>query len=280
MNKAIREFASQVIKKYEDHQCMLPLKDESRKFIDKFLKLAFPQYSEKSFEKIEEIESAAILLMYELKKLVGSVIEDKREVDQTVDQFASELPQIIRKLDKDAEAIFNGDPAAKNQDEVILAYPGFFAITIYRLSHELYLLGVPVIPRILSEYAHERSGIDIHPGAEIGESFCIDHGTGIVIGETTVIGSRVKIYQGVTLGAVSVDKSLASQKRHPTIEDDVIIYAQAVILGGETVIGRNSVVGGNAWATESVPPDSVVLHKSEVRLKYNGKHDPVLDFVI
>ncbi|MCA0390000.1 MAG: serine acetyltransferase [Bacteroidetes bacterium] len=280
MNKAIREFASQVIKKYEDHQCMLPLKDESRKFIDKFLKLAFPQYSEKSFEKIEEIESAAILLMYDLKKLVGSVIEDKREVDQTVDQFASELPQIIRKLDKDAEAIFNGDPAAKNQDEVILAYPGFFAITIYRLSHELYLLGVPVIPRILSEYAHERSGIDIHPGAEIGESFCIDHGTGIVIGETTVIGSRVKIYQGVTLGAVSVDKSLASQKRHPTIEDDVIIYAQAVILGGETVIGRNSVVGGNAWVTESVPPDSVVLHKSEVRLKYNGKHDPVLDFVI
>ncbi|MBN8546458.1 MAG: serine acetyltransferase [Ignavibacteria bacterium] len=280
MNKAIREFASQVIKKYEDHQCMLPLKDESRKFIDKFLKLAFPQYSEKSFEKIEEIESAAILLMYDLKKLVGSVIEDKREVDQTVDQFASALPEIIRKLDKDAEAIFNGDPAAKNQDEVILAYPGFFAITIYRLSHELYLLGVPVIPRILSEYAHERSGIDIHPGAEIGESFCIDHGTGIVIGETTIIGSRVKIYQGVTLGAVSVDKSLASQKRHPTIEDDVIIYAQAVILGGETVIGRNSVVGGNAWVTESVPPDSVVLHKSEVRLKFNGKHDPVLDFVI
>ena len=280
MNKAIREFASQVIKKYEDHQCMLPLKDESRKFIDKFLKLAFPQYSEKSFEKIEEIESAAILLMYDLKKLVGSVIEVKREVDQTVDQFASALPEIIRKLDKDAEAIFNGDPAAKNQDEVILAYPGFFAITIYRLSHELYLLGVPVIPRILSEYAHERSGIDIHPGAEIGESFCIDHGTGIVIGETTIIGSRVKIYQGVTLGAVSVDKSLASQKRHPTIEDDVIIYAQAVILGGETVIGRNSVVGGNAWVTESVPPDSVVLHKSEVRLKFNGKHDPVLDFVI
>lgn len=280
MNKAIREFASQVIKKYEDHQCMLPLKDESRKFIDKFLKLAFPQYSEKSFEKIEEIESAAILLMYDLKKLVGSVIEDKREVDQTVDQYASALPEIIRKLDKDAEAIFNGDPAAKNQDEVILAYPGFFAITIYRLSHELYLLGVPVIPRILSEYAHERSGIDIHPGAEIGESFCIDHGTGIVIGETTIIGSRVKIYQGVTLGAVSVDKSLASQKRHPTIEDDVIIYAQAVILGGETVIGRNSVVGGNAWVTESVPPDSVVLHKSEVRLKFNGKHDPVLDFVI
>ena len=280
MNKSIREFASQVIKKYEDHQCMLPLKDESRKFIDKFLKLAFPQYSEKSFEKVEEIESAAILLMYELKKLTGSVIEDKKEVDELVDRFADALPDIIRKLDKDAAAIFNGDPAAKNQDEVILAYPGFFAITIYRLAHELYLLGIPVIPRILSEYAHEKSGIDIHPGAEIGESFCIDHGTGIVIGETTIIGSRVKIYQGVTLGAVSVDKSLASQKRHPTIEDDVIIYAQAVILGGETVIGRNSVVGGNAWVTESVPPDSVVIHKSEVRLKYNGKHDPVLDFVI
>lgn len=280
MKNSIREFASQVIKKYEEHQCMLPLKDETRKFISSFLRLAFPQYADKSFERVEEIESATILLMHDLRRIVASLIENKMEVEVVLTRFTAALPAIMRKLDLDSRAIFEGDPAAKNEDEVILAYPGFLAIIIYRVAHELYLLGVPVIPRILSEFAHERTGIDIHPGAEIGESFCIDHGTGIVIGETTVIGDRVKIYQGVTLGAMSVDKTMASTKRHPTIEDDVIIYAQAVILGGSTVIGRNSVVGGNAWVTESVPPDSVVLHKSEVRLKYNGKHEPALDFVI
>lgn len=280
MKNSIREFASQVIKKYEEHQCMLPLKDETRKFISSFLRLAFPQYADKSFERVEEIESATILLMHDLRRIVASLIENKMEVEVVLTRFTAALPAIMRKLDLDSRAIFEGDPAAKNEDEVILAYPGFLAIIIYRVAHELYLLGVPVIPRILSEFAHERTGIDIHPGAEIGESFCIDHGTGIVIGETTVIGDRVKIYQGVTLGAMSVDKTMASTKRHPTIEDDVIIYAQAVILGGTTVIGRNSVVGGNAWVTESVPPDSVVLHKSEVRLKYNGKHEPALDFVI
>lgn len=280
MNNSIREFASQVIKKYEEHQCMLPLKDETRKFISGFLRLAFPQYADKAFERVEEIESATILLLHDLRKIISSLIDDKEEVELVIKNFTAALPGIIRKLDLDSRAIFEGDPAAKNEDEVILAYPGFLAIIFYRVAHELYLLGVPVIPRILSEFAHERTGIDIHPGAEIGESFCIDHGTGIVIGETTVIGDRVKIYQGVTLGAMSVDKTMASTKRHPTIEDGVIIYAQAVILGGSTVIGRNSVVGGNAWVTESVPPDSVVLHKSEVRLKYNGKHEPALDFVI
>lgn len=280
MNTAIREFAQQVIKKYDGHQCLLPLKDESRKFIDKFLKLAFPQYSEKSFGKVDEIMSSTILLMYDLRKLLSSVIDEKEMVDSITDGFASTLPAIIRSLDMDAEAIYKGDPAAKSTDEVILAYPGFYAITIYRIAHELYLLGVPVIPRILSEYAHEKTGIDIHPGAGIGERFCIDHGTGIVIGETTIIGNDVKIYQGVTLGALSVDKSFASIKRHPTIENNVVIYAQAVILGGNTVIGEKSVIGGNAWITESVPANSVVYHKSEVRLKQNGHYEPYLDFVI
>lgn len=280
MNTAIVEFAQQVIKKYEGHQCLLPLKDESRKFIDKFLKLAFPQYSEKSFGIVEEIISSTVLLMYDLRKLLASVIDEKDYVDSITDNFSSTLPSIIRSLDMDAEAIYKGDPAARSTDEVILAYPGFYAITIYRIAHELFLLGVPVIPRILSEYAHEKTGIDIHPGAGIGERFCIDHGTGIVIGETTIIGNEVKIYQGVTLGALSVDKSFASIKRHPTIENNVVIYAQAVILGGNTVIGEKSVIGGNAWITESVPPNSVVYHKSEVRLKQNGHHEPYLDFVI
>ncbi|MBK7866186.1 MAG: serine acetyltransferase [Ignavibacteriales bacterium] len=280
MNTAIVEFAQQVIKKYEGHQCLLPLKDESRKFIDKFLKLAFPQYSEKSFGIVEEIISSTVLLMYDLRKLLASVIDEKELVDSITDDFASTLPSIIRSLDMDAEAIYKGDPAARSTDEVILAYPGFYAITIYRIAHELFLLGVPVIPRILSEYAHEKTGIDIHPGAGIGERFCIDHGTGIVIGETTIIGNDVKIYQGVTLGALSVDKSFASIKRHPTIENNVVIYAQAVILGGNTVIGEKSVIGGNAWITESVPANSVVYHKSEVRLKQNGHHEPYLDFVI
>lgn len=280
MNKAILEFAQQVIKKYEGHQCLLPLKDESRKFIDKFLKLVFPQYSEKAFSKVQEITSSTVLLMYDLRKLLTSVIDGKELVNSISNDFSSKLPSIIRSLDMDAEAIYKGDPAAGSTDEVILAYPGFYAITIYRIAHELFLLGVPVIPRILSEYAHEKTGIDIHPGAEIGERFCIDHGTGIVIGETTIIGDDVKIYQGVTLGALSVDKSFASIKRHPTIENNVVIYAQAVILGGNTVIGENSVVGGNAWITESVPANSVVYHKSEVRLKQNGRQEPYLDFVI
>lgn len=280
MNTAIVEFAQQIIKKYEGHQCLLPLKDESRKFIDKFLKLAFPQYSEKSFSKVEEITSSAVLLMYDLRKLLASVIDEKELVDSITNDFSTTLPSIMRSLDMDAEAIYKGDPAARSTDEVILAYPGFYAITIYRIAHELFLLGVPVIPRILSEYAHEKTGIDIHPGAGIGERFCIDHGTGIVIGETTIIGNDVKIYQGVTLGALSVDKSFASIKRHPTIENNVVIYAQAVILGGNTVIGERSVIGGNAWITESVPPNSVVYHKSEVRLKQNGQYEPYLDFVI
>ena len=159
----------------------------------------------------------------------------------------------IRKLAKlDAIAAFNGDPAAKSGDEVIVSYPGLQAIIVYRIAHFLHECGVPVIPRIMSEHIHSRTGIDIHPGAKIGESFFIDHGTGVVIGETCIIGKNVKIYQGVTLGALSVKKSLQNKKRHPTIEDDVTIYANATILGGETVIGKGSVIGGNSWITESV----------------------------
>ena len=162
------------------------------------------------------------------------------------------------------EAILNGDPAAKSEFEVIRAYPGFYALSFYRIAHLLLQLEVPLLPRILTEHAHAKTGIDIHPGAIIGEHCYMDHGTGIVIGETAVIGNDVKIYQGVTLGALSVDKSMAATKRHPTIENNVILYSNATVLGGDTVIGHNSIIGGNVWLTGSVPPGSLVYHNSEI----------------
>jgi len=151
---------------------------------------------------------------------------------------------------------------------------------IYRLAHELYLLEIPLIPRILTEYAHEKTGIDIHPGASIGSPFFIDHGTGIVIGETTIIGKNVKLYQGVTLGALSVEKKLSDIKRHPTIQDDVIVYSQAVILGGNTIIGNNSIIGGNSWITQSIPSNSIVYSRSEVRVRANDQYLDAIDFII
>ena len=161
-----------------------------------------------------------------------------------------------------------------------MAYPGFFATAVYRFSHQLVVLGVNILPRVFAEYAHSKTGIDIHPGATIGNSFFIDHGTGIVIGETTIIGNNVKIYQGVTLGALSVNKNCAEVKRHPTIEDTVIIYSGATILGGDTVIGHDSVIGGNVWLTNSVLPFSIVYHKSEITIRDNNPLPDVLNFVI
>ena len=176
------------------------------------------------------------------------------------------IPEVQRILATDIVAVFEGDPAAKSYDEIIFSYPGVFAITVYRIAHKLHLLGVPLLPRIMSEYVHGETGIDIHPGAIIGERFVIDHGTGVVIGETSEIGKNVRIYQGVTIGALSVPKGrieeMKGRKRHPTIEDDVIIYSGATILGGDTVIGARSVIGGNVWITESLPPDTQVLIES------------------
>lgn len=173
------------------------------------------------------------------------------------------IPEIRKALSSDVRATYDGDPAAKSYDEIIFSYPGIYAMTVYRLAHRLYELEVPLLPRIMSEHAHSLTGIDIHPGARIGDRFVIDHGTGVVIGETTSIGSNVRIYQGVTLGALSLPRDagdkLRSKKRHPTIEDNVIIYSGATILGGETVIGANTTIGGNVWLTESVPPDTTVI---------------------
>ncbi len=186
------------------------------------------------------------------------------------------LPEIKEQLELDIKATLQGDPAAKNADEVIFSYPGFFATLVYRIAHRLVELGVPIIPRIMSEYAYSRTSIDINPGAEIGHSFFIDHGSGVVVGETTEIGNRVRVYQGVTLGALSLPRNAGAElrdtKRHPTIEDDVIIYANATILGGDTVIGARSIVGGNVWLTESVGSDTkVILEQPE--LVYLGKKE-------
>jgi serine O-acetyltransferase len=181
-------------------------------------------------------------------------------------QFFTNIPELYRVLNTDVSAILSGDPAAKTQFEVVRAYPGFLAICFYRIAHALLALEIPLLPRILTEYAHSKTGIDIHPGARIDEYFCIDHGTGVVIGETCVIGKYVKIYQGVTLGALSVDLSMASVKRHPTVEDYVVIYSGATILGGNTVVGQNSIIGGNVWLTKSVRPGSMVYHTSDTKV--------------
>lgn len=178
--------------------------------------------------------------------------------EQTSIALIEELPRIRAKIVLDTKAAFDGDPAAKSAEEVILSYPGLEAIVVHRIAHFLFKNGVPIIPRIMSEHIHGKTGIDIHPGATIGDSFFIDHGTGVVIGETCIIGNNVKIYQGVTLGALSVKKSLQNKKRHPTIEDNVTIYAGATILGGETVIGHDSTIGGNTWVTKSIPAESVI----------------------
>ena len=199
-------------------------------------------------------------------KLRGSMTEDARKEEsyRICSAFIEKIPQIREYVESDLLATYDGDPAASSFEEIILAYPGIIAITTYRLAHELYLLNVPVIPRLMTEFAHSRTGIDIHPGATIGKHFFIDHGTGIVVGETSIIGENVKIYQGVTIGALSTrgGQKLAGKKRHPTIEDNVVIYAGASILGGETTIGKNSVIGGNTFITSSVPADTRVSIKN------------------
>lgn len=181
--------------------------------------------------------------------------------------FSDKLHLIKKKIELDAKAAKDNDPACKSLEEVYLAYPGFHAIAVYRLSHEFYKLDLYILSRMMSEYIHGITGIDIHAGATIGDSFFIDHGTGVVIGETAIIKSKVKIYQGVTLGGIQVKKSLASTKRHPTIEENVTIYANATILGGDIVIGANSIIGANVWITESVPENSLITYKSEIKIK-------------
>jgi serine O-acetyltransferase len=240
-------------------------------WIRSLLDTLFPQRAEQAFGTPGEIRDAFDASVAELRSLLRPLEADIDPVE-TGDAFFRALPEVHRQLLIDAAGIERGDPAAESVDEVILAYPGFLAIAVHRIAHRFSDLGVPVFPRMLTEWAHERTGIDIHPGATLGHPVIIDHGTGIVVGQTAVIGNNVKLYQGVTLGALSVTKTLASTKRHPTIEDDVVIYANATILGGETIIGRGSVIGGNTWITSSVPPNSIVYQRSEAQVR-QGRSD-------
>lgn len=237
----------------------------------KVLRLLYPEQSKKFYTSATQIEEEFMGLEQSLLAILNATKACSNCNNEAVAKtFFEGIPNLYALLNKDASTILDGDPAANNEFEVIRTYPGFFAISFYRLAHELLKLEVPLIPRILTEYAHSHTGIDIHPGAEIGEFFFIDHGTGIVIGETAIIGNHVKLYQGVTLGALSVEKYMKYIKRHPTVEDHVVIYSGATILGGETIIGHHSIIGGNVWLTKSVPPHSTVYHKPLIEVVKNN----------
>ncbi len=260
----------------------LPSRNSVTEIAVNFLNVLFPGYYEKQELPRENVtyyiwEKIAFIyhqLSRENLKSLKSVADNKEDEKKLVDKsieitFAilKKIPQIRAQLRGDVQAAYEGDPAAKSLNEIIVSYPGIEAVAIHRVAHELYLLNVPLIPRIMSEYAHSKTGIDIHPGATIGDNFFIDHGTGVVIGETTEIGNDVRIYQGVTLGALSIKKDSSGsiergKKRHPTIRDNVIIYSGATILGGKTVVGEHSIIGGSVWLTESVPPYTILLNKA------------------
>ncbi len=256
------------------------LRELAERVIHRTLELLFPHFAAevggRAGEVAEELAALRTLLTDALR-LPGAHCADP---EAAVERLVRALPSIRAALLLDARAIYDGDPAAHSVDEVVLAYPGFFAIAVHRIAHELHGAGVPLVPRVLAEIAHHDTGIDIHPAAIIGPSLAIDHGTGIVIGETAVLGARVKLYQGVTLGALSVSKRLQRTKRHPTIGDDVVIYANATILGGDTVIGSGSRIGGNVWLTQSVPAHSVVTPTARVERRDAGQGDELLDFNI
>ncbi|MCH2082045.1 MAG: serine O-acetyltransferase [Saprospiraceae bacterium] len=230
-------------------------------WLDGLLNLLFPELSNQRYENKRSLEQEFHHSKLELYNILNAFdVAFNVSVEEIEQAFMQQLPQIHSTLLIDASAILKGDPAATNLTEVIRTYPGFYALAVYRIAHIFYDLEVPLIPRILTESAHNKTGIDIHPGAVIGEGFCIDHGTGVVIGETVIIGKDVKIYQGVTLGALSVRKEMAQTKRHPTIEDRVVIYAGATILGGNTIIGHDSMIGGSVWITKSIPPFARVYY--------------------
>ncbi len=290
--------AESIIESCNDRECYthvdyepIPSRQSVIDIIDRLKEILFPGYFTRG--KLDPVnlrysigESAAALFDMLSDQIGRSIRHDCfrygqlcSECDEQGHQFALRLleaiPSIRKILATDVQAAYEGDPAAKSHDEIIFSYPGMFAIMVYRVAHKLFEYNIPLLPRIMTEYAHSVTGIDIHPGAEIAQSFTIDHGTGIVIGETTNIGQNVRLYQGVTLGALSIPKDTADQfrgkKRHPTIEDDVIIYSGATILGGDTTIGARSVIGGNVWLTQSIPPETTVILETP-RLNYKSKN--------
>ncbi|MFG1493599.1 serine O-acetyltransferase EpsC [Halobacteriovorax sp. ZH4_bin.1] len=235
-------------------------------FVEEALNIILPGSVRMQFLNYEDFELYFNRHLISADQILNHLKLDTDARAKLIESYSLELLTLAKKIEVDATALLEGDPAAKNICEVVLCYPGLFAIASYRLAHFFYGKSLTIFPRMIAEYAHNKTGIDIHPGAKIGEPFFIDHGTGVVIGETAIIGNRVKIYQGVTLGALSVSKELENTKRHPTIEDDCVIYAHATILGGKTVIGEGSTIGGNVWLTQSVKKKSIVYHKSEVHL--------------
>jgi serine O-acetyltransferase len=264
---------------YQSHQSCptCPAPSEVSAFYVNLIGTLFADFTQMASLSEEDFEDHIASLEKELERILRhNPTKGPVNAAKLREQFFDALPIIYEKLGQDIDAMYEGDPAAKSRDEVIRTYPGFYAIAAYRIAHELHSLGVLGIPRIITEHAHSKTGIDIHPGAKIGDHFCIDHGTGVVIGETSVIGDHVKIYQGVTLGALSVNKEDASKKRHPTLEDNVVVYAGATILGGETVIGKGSVIGGNVWLTSSIPPNSKMYYQAKM---YNGNTNEI-DLVI
>lgn len=255
-----REIIKQIEAQKQHLNLRFKIKEKSEAFTQKLFYTLFDKDSpvEANLEGLKvDFKELGDLVCWEPGKSCAEIWED----------YCSKLPDLLQRINLDAVAIANNDPAANSVEEVYLSYPGFFAIAVYRLSHELYKMNLPLVPRLMTECAHKLTGTDINPGAHIGDSFFIDHATGVVIGETTVIKNNVKIYQGVTLGALYVERGLRNKKRHPTIEDNVTIYANATILGGETVIGANTIIGGNAWLTRSVPPNSFVTHDPVIKIK-------------
>ncbi len=256
-----------------------PDKHRAASFADELFSFLFAAHAG-SYATTAALSRQWNFLQQHFSALLQPLVIEESQRKQACDTFFAALPDIYNSSLSDAEAVLNFDPAAHSIEEVLVAYPGFFATAIYRIAHQLYKQQIQILPRLLGEYAHSKTGIDIHPGASIGHSFFIDHGTGIVIGETSIIGNSVKIYQGVTLGAINVSKEYARVKRHPTVEDNVIIYSGATILGGDTVIGANSIIGGNVWLTYSVPAHAVVYHKSEVKVRDNSPFANEFNFVI
>lgn len=253
---------------------------QTHEFVDNLIHSLFPIKRNCVVDAGEitiELERCAV----QLEELLYSIRDSlKQSPGELVETFFARVPAAFEQLVGDAEAIIRFDPASTCVEEIILCYPGFYCISVYRMAHILHQLKVPFLPRVMMEYAHGNTGIDIHPGARIDSPFFIDHGTGIVIGETAIIGKHVKLYQGVTLGALTVEKSMARTKRHPTIEDNVVIYAGSTILGGKTVIGHHTIVGGNTWITESILPYSVVYRNHRVEIKNSKDFKAPLDFVI
>ncbi len=259
-------FLKQLLKKHQQVDAV-PSNAEIAGWAINLIRLIFPEQSNHFYKE----ENLLLAEFHHLKKTLKLIIDSTKACEHCnsetiVKDFFDFVPELHRLLQTDITATLNGDPAAKTEFEVIRTYPGFYTLAYYRIAHRLYKLEVNLIPRILTEYAHSKTGIDIHPAAEIGEYMYIDHGTGTVIGETCKIGNHVKLYQGVTLGALSVEKNMAGLKRHPTVEDEVIIYSGATILGGDTVIGKNSIIGGNVWLTYSIAENSIVYHTPDLRI--------------